>query len=236
MLLCLVGCFSASHAQTTKKSTPSKPAATKPAATKPGATKPAPAKPTPSGNSGAGQGTSGNTVNREPAPPMNDVEMQEVLRVAVKPGEYHEILSNYEGDWRVAVTLWSSPNSEPMTTTMKSKSQMTMDRRYLESALQGQVNDQNFEGKAITGFDNVTKKMFSIWMDNMSTGVQYTSGNFDLEKMRAELLGETMDPVTRKKMIIREVIFFKDNEQLHETYTTPPGGQEFKSMEMRMTR
>jgi hypothetical protein len=46
-----------------------------------------------------------------------------------------------------------------------------------------------------------------------------------------------MDPVTKKMMKIREVVYHNDKgEHILEMYTTPPGGKEYLSMEIVMVK
>jgi hypothetical protein len=114
---------------------------------------------------------------------------------------------------------------------------MIYEGRYQESVHNGTFNGMPFEGRGLMGYDNASGKFFSSWIDNMSTGMMYTTGTFDPKSQSLELRGEIVDPVSKKVSKIREVIYFKaDNEQLHETYTTPAGGTEYKSMEIRMVR
>ena len=211
-----------------------KPATAKPApATKPAAAKPAPAaKPTSVKDTPATKPTS-----TEQAKPVNDEDLQQAWQEYMTPGANHELLARYSGEWKQIITFWSAPGAQPTTSEVSCIIQMIFDGRYQESIHRGMVNDLPFEGRGLMAYDNAAGKFYSTWIDNMSTGVMQTAGTFDSKNQRMELKGEMVDPVTKKISKIREVVYFRsDNEQLHEMYTTPFGGVEYKSMEIRMMR
>jgi len=217
------------NAQDTKKPAPAKPApATKPAAAKPAsAAKPTSVKDTPVAK----------PAQPEKSQPMSADQAQAAWMESMTPGTNHEMMAKYSGEWKEIVTLWNAPGAEPTTTEFSCIIEMVYENRYQESIHTGTINGVPFQGRGIIAFDNAAGKFISTWIDNMSTGVMYTSGTFDEKAQRMELRGEMVDPVTKKVSKIREVVYFKaDNEQLHETYTTPFGGTEYKSMQIQMLR
>lgn len=222
LVLFILGSFIA-NAQETKKQPPVKPAASKPApALKPTTVKSTPA-PTP--------------AKSEQAKPVSPEEIQAAWQEYMATGANHELMARASGKWKETITLWSAPGAEPTINEANCFIQMIYEGRYQESVHNGTFNGMPFEGRGFMAYDNAAGKFYSTWIDNMSTGIMQTSGSFDSKNLRLELRGEVVDPVTKKISKIREVIYFKaDNEQLHETYTTPAGGKEYKSMEIRMVR
>jgi hypothetical protein len=223
-LLLMLSCTVLS-AQDTKKPSSSKPATTKPApTTKPAAVKEAPAaKPSP--------------PKPEQAKKASEEDIQRAWQESMTPGPFHEMLARYTGDWKEIVTMWNAPGAEPVTMEMNCMIQMIYEGRYQESVHNGTFNGMPFEGRGFMAYDNAAGKFYSTWIDNMSTGIMCTSGTMDPKGQRLEMKGEVVDPITKKVSKIKEVVYFNaDNEQIHETYTTPAGGTEYKSMEIRMVR
>lgn len=156
---------------------------------------------------------------------------------AMTPGEEHEHLLKAAGEWKEEITMWSAAGAAPTVNSASCQIKMIMDGRYQESTHNGDFDGVTFQGTGITGYDRVLRKYVSTWIDNMGTGIMYSSGVMNEKLGAIEFFGVQADPVSGKMIKVRELYYEREeNEIMIEMYNTPPGGKEFKSMEIRMTR
>ncbi len=135
------------------------PAATQPPATAPAASTPAPAAESPAG---------------PPAPsPEQQAAMMKAWMDFATPGPEHKALMERAGAWKATVEDFNMGG-------LKSQAKVTrkpiMDGRYLMEEFEGDMGGMPMQGLALVGFDNSTKEHFSIWLDNMGTGLTLAKG------------------------------------------------------------
>lgn len=152
------------------------------------------------------------------------------------PGSMHKMMAMADGDWKTEMTFWMAPDTPPSTATGTCTNKMILGGRYQESRHGSSFAGQPFEGIGTLGYDNIKKVFQSTWMDNMGTGIMYLEGKWDDATRSVTLTGKTIDPVSGKEQLIREVVkWVDDNNQVMEMYMMADG-TEFKSMELKLTR
>jgi hypothetical protein len=93
-----------------------------------------------------------------------------------------------------------------------------------------------FEGHGLTGYDNSRKVFQSTWIDNMGTGITYMEGTFDPSTKMITFTGKMVDPMSGKNGDVKQTWkFVDDNNILLEMYSVQ-GGQDTKTMEIKLTR
>jgi hypothetical protein len=113
---------------------------------------------------------------------------------------------------------------------------MLLGGRFQQSKHTGNMMGMPFEGISTTGYDNAKKTIVSTWIDNMGTGIMYMQGTYDQASKTINLSGTAVDPMTGNDMKVREVFkWIDDNTQQMEMFMTQ-NGQEFKTMEIKLTR
>jgi hypothetical protein len=113
---------------------------------------------------------------------------------------------------------------------------MVMGGRYQQSTHTGTMMGKPFEGQGTLAWDNARKMFINTWIDNMGTGIMYMEGTWDDATKSATFKGKTYDPMNGKDMDIKQVwTAVDDNTQKLEMFTTQDG-QEFKTMEIMLTR
>ena len=128
--------------------------------------------------------------------------------------------------------------SQPMAEA-KSTSVITslMDGRYIQEESTGEMMGMPFHGLGVTGYDNVTKKFVSTWMDNMGTGIMMSEGTADAAGKVITFTGSMADPMTGKLKKYRMVTTVADDDHhVFEMYIKDPAGKEYKSMEITYER
>lgn len=162
-----------------------------------------------------------------------------------KPGENHKLLAELAGSWTYTMKMMMDPSTgKPSESKGTATRKAIFDGRYFTFDVSGKFQmpgkdgkpmDMNFKGMAIEGYDNVTKKFFSSWIDSMSTMMMVSEGTYDAASKTFTYMGECeMMPGTKTKM--REVIKVVDKD--HHTFEMyeDRGQGETKTMEIAYTR
>ena len=161
--------------------------------------------------------------------------MMEAWMRAMTPGDTHKKLQDLEGSWTASVQFWMHPGATPEVSTGTSEHKMILGGRYLEQRFTGSFMEQPFEGLGYTGYDNITRKYVSTWMDSMSTGMMLMSGKGTAGEMK--LSGTASDPMTGKVQNVKETITIVDaNHHKLEMWGPAPNGKMFKTMEIHFKR
>jgi hypothetical protein len=141
------------------------------------------------------------------------------------------------GDWTFTSKMWMAPNQPPAESSGTMHAEMILGGRYVQAVWSGNFMGMPFEGRATEGYDNMTKKYVSTWVDNMGTGILYSTGTCDDKHMKCSTKGDMVDPMTGKNSYMRsEVTWMDDNTFKNEMYGPGPDGKEFKWMEMTVKR
>jgi hypothetical protein len=152
------------------------------------------------------------------------------------PGDIHKLFAKDNGEWNEEITMWMAPNTDPVKSTATVVNTMLLGGRYQQSKHSGNMMGMPFEGIGTIGYDNAKKAIISTWIDNMGTGIMYMEGTYDQASKTINLSGTSVDPMTGNNMKVREVFkWIDDNTQQMEMYMTQ-NGQEFKTMEIKLTR
>lgn len=166
---------------------------------------------------------------------MPDAAGMEAMMKAMTPGDMHALMAKRAGTWDCTMKMFMpGMPQEPAKGTMTIS--MILGGRYQHFQYKGSFMGQDFEGAGTAGYNNVTKKFESTWMDNMGTGTMFSTGELDKDG-RLVMQGEFADPMTGKTVKQREVTTHKsDDEGLMEFYHTGADGKEMKVMEIAMKR
>ncbi len=178
------------------------------------------------------------TAQEEEAAAGHDEEMMAKWAEYATPGEAHERLAKHAGEWDYTMKWWMAPDAQPEESTGTLSASMTMDGRYLIENWEGTSMGQPFEGQGITGYDNFNQEYVSTWIDNMSTGIMTSTGQYDPEQDALVTTGTFDDIMTGEKdKTMRGISKLLDDNTLHfEMYMPGPDGAEFKAMEIHATR
>jgi hypothetical protein len=171
----------------------------------------------------------------EKAPPAAEQEMKaamEAMEKAATPGAMHQFLAKMAGTWNVESKAWMGPG-DPMISKGTSVCTMVLGGRFLQEEVKADFGGMPYEGKGITGYDNVAKVFQATWVDTLGTGLGVATGSLD---PTGKILTSTMtftDPRTGKEGSMRTVLTLVD-EKTHrfEVFERGPDGKEVRTMEM----
>jgi hypothetical protein len=156
---------------------------------------------------------------------------------AATPGEFHEFLAKKAGSWNIAGKMWMEPGGEPQVTSSTGEAKMILGGRFLYETMEGSMMGMPVEGLGITGYDNSSGVVTSIWYDNTGTVTTVLKGKWEKPGAPLELHGEMWDPMSGLDMKIRTVTtFISADESVFEYFASAEGLPEMKAMELRYTR
>ncbi len=164
--------------------------------------------------------------------------MHEKWMKASTPAEGHMMLQPTIGRWNVTSKMWmNGPKGEVTESAGKATNSWTLDKRFVMMEYEGNFNGQDFEGIGYTGFNNMTKKYESTWMDTMCTQMMNSTGTMDKTGKILTQKGTSFDPmlgVSVKNRMVTSII--SNDEHRFEMYSTAPGKREAKVFEMTYVR
>lgn len=171
------------------------------------------------------------------AKPLDSAAMMKAMAEYSTPGDMQKTLAAQNGDWNEEISFFMAPGAPPQTMKATVSNKMILGGRYQQSMHKGSFQGMPFEGISTIGFDNLKKVFVGSWVDNMSTGMMQMEGPWDAASKSINLKGKMMEPAYGKEVEIRQVMTFTDaKNQKMEMYMTPPGGKEYKSMEIKYTK
>jgi hypothetical protein len=185
-----------------------------------------------------GTGTPGKQDMPAPPPGMTEADMQACMEAGT-PGAQHAFLAEAIGTWQGKCTHWMTPEAPPVSSEMTSTVSAMLDGRFTKCEMKGDMPGMGpFSGYGVSGFDNVSQKFVSTWMDNCSTGIMNGTGELSADGKTLTWNFTYNCPITKKAMVMREIErrTGKDAVTLEMFGTDPKSGKEFKMMEIAMTR
>ena len=166
----------------------------------------------------------------------NKMEEMMAAMAAGMPGEHHKALAQTAGEWDIASSYWMDPSMPAEKAPAKSEIKMILGGRYMFETFTMDSMGGPFEGNLIMGYNNITKEYESIWIDNMSSGMSYTSGTSDGHG-NYEMKGTKVDVRTPKGRPFRMTTAQnEDGTVTFKMFDTDHDGKEMLIMENVYTR
>ncbi|HEY4882969.1 MAG TPA: DUF1579 domain-containing protein [Myxococcales bacterium] len=171
-------------------------------------------------------------------PSAAEQAMMEKYMKAATPGPEHQKLAKLAGKWKLQVTSWFAPGAPPQKSEGTAEFKSMLGGRYVTEEVHGSMGDQQpFEGRGLSGFDNVTRENFVVWVDSMSTGPMLMRGKCAVEAKKCALKGRAPDPVAGKEVPYSNTTTMTDDDHFtFALYGPGPGGKTFKMLEIAYTR
>jgi hypothetical protein len=172
-------------------------------------------------------------------PPGWTLEDMQACIMAGTPGEQHEYLAKSVGEWHGTNTMWSPDGTEIGQTECNVSVTPMMDGRYTKVEWEGEMPGMGpYHGFGIYGFDNVSQKFVSIWLDNHSTGIMQGSGELSEDGKTLTWEFTHNCPLTKKPTAIREIetVTGPNAKTIEMHATDPKTAKQYKMMYFEMTR
>lgn len=154
------------------------------------------------------------------------------------PGEMHAWLMEGAGEWHGTSTMWMEAGAQPMTSEVTSTLTPIMDGRYLKVEYSGDMGGMPFQGMGINAFDNVSQKFQSTWIDSMSTGIMFGTGERSSDGTQLTWEFTYNCPIQKKPVTMRQVETHNGANKMKLEMFGPDmkTGKEYKMMEIAMER
>ncbi|MCC6677984.1 MAG: DUF1579 family protein [Phycisphaerales bacterium] len=166
--------------------------------------------------------------------------MMEAMMKAAQPGPEHAAMARIAGTWDAVVKMYEPGVDKPEESKGVMTNTLIHGGRYVQMNYKGEMMGGEFTGSGVWGYDNLTKKYFSTWCDNWSTGIMMMTGTYDAASKTYTSTGEMAMPMpdgTVMKMNQRETVkIVSDDKHIMEMYGPGPDGKEMKHMEITYTR
>ena len=169
--------------------------------------------------------------------------MNQMMELA-KLNENHKLLADLDGTWDYVVKFSPGPGAPEQQSKGTAVRKSMMGGRYFIMDVtgkmkmpgsDGKMKDIEFKGHGMEGYDNAKKKFVGTWMDNMSTGMMMSEGDYDPASKTFTYTGE-MEMLPGMKQKVREVLKLTDKNHMTFEWYEDRGGQEAKTMEINYTR
>jgi Protein of unknown function (DUF1579) len=181
-------------------------------------------------------GVSASAKDKKSKKEMDPQEMMETYKKLGQPGEAHKQLVSLGGSWTIQTKEWMEPNKPPMESTGTADFKVLFDGRFVQQEYASQMHGQPYSGLGTHGYDNLTKKYVTSWVDSMGTGIFTMDGTASPDGKTITLKGSHLEP-GGGVMKHRAIWKFPDaNTQTFEMYGTHGNGKEMKVMEITYTR
>jgi hypothetical protein len=169
--------------------------------------------------------------NATPQMTPEQKSMMDKMVKAATPGPQHAMLAKLAGDWTCSIKYQMDPSQPAQDAQSTATITSLMDGRYIQELSSGQMMGAPFNGMGLYGFDNVSGKFVSSWIDNMGTGIMMSVGTADASGKVINWNGTMNDPVTGKATKERMVMTIADDDHhTFEMFGIPPGGKKETKM------
>lgn len=167
---------------------------------------------------------------------MDQQAMMELWKKLGTPGEPHKQFAGLAGSWTTNTKEWMEPGKPPTESAGTAEMKTLLDGRFLYQEYHSQMMGQPFSGIGIDGYDNLTKKYVTAWIDSMGTGIFFMDGTASADGKTITLKGSHPEP-GGGQMKHRAVWKITDsNNQTFEMYGAHHGQKEMKFLEIVYTR
>jgi hypothetical protein len=141
------------------------------------------------------------------------------------------------GNWEATIKAWVTPDQPPRETRARATKSWVLGSRFLKEEFEGLVDGKGFNGLGLLGYENVSQRYAAVWLDSNNTSFLHSYGQFDGSGSTLVLLGEYLDPSSRKLQKFR-IVYRIVSKALHifEMYELLGRREELKTLEIVYSR
>ena len=167
--------------------------------------------------------------------PEQKAEMEAYMKAGT-PGAAHQELAGQAGNYDLKIKSWHEPNAPATEETGTATRKMMLGGRVLVEDMNSSMMGSPFTGQGLRGYDNVTGKHWSLWMDSMSTGMMTSEGTCDAKGV-CTFTGSWNDPITKGPKKVRMTSRWTNpTTEVFEMFGPGKDGKEMKMMEITYTK
>jgi len=163
----------------------------------------------------------------------------EAFVAAATPGKMHERLKEDVGVWHGKNTMWMAPGADPIECESTSTVTPLFEGRFTRCEIKGEMPGMGpYDGLMISGYDNITQKFVSTWVDNMSTSIASGEGELSKDGKTLTWTFTCNCPLTKKPVAMRQIetVTGPGTKTLEMIGADPKSGKEYKMMRIELTK
>ena len=171
------------------------------------------------------QGSVRTAVAQDKPDPAAAKATLEQYEKAAEPGPQHELLKPLVGIFS-ATAVYAGRGGAALTSQGTSTNEMILGGRFLRQEYVGRLQDREFHGLTIIGYDNVTGGYQAVAADEARTGLFYMDGSADADGKTLTFSGQSGDPVSGQVKTFRHVLKIESaDKHTLEMYEPDAAGQ-----------
>lgn len=158
---------------------------------------------------------------------------------AATPGKMHEHLKQDVGVWHGKNTMWMAPGAAPIESESSSTVAPLFDGRFTRCEIKGEMPGMGpYNGLMISGYDNITQKFVSTWIDNFSTSIAQGEGELSKDGKTLTWTFTCNCPLTKKPVAMRQIetVTGPGKKTLEMFGAEPKSGKEYQMMRIELTK
>lgn len=154
-----------------------------------------------------------------------------------KPTPQHDVLDNLWGKWQYAVTIDSDDGPAEML-TLDADYRWILGGRFLIGSYDGYVNGGLFQAREVLGYDSFRGEYRSVWVDNRTTAMTISTGEYDALKKTLTFKGlqDDVEHDRRDQPFTFVYRFVNDDHFDIEIWRPGAGGKLVKRTSVKATR
>ena len=147
-----------------------------------------------------------------------------------KPGEEHERLKQYVGEWDAVMKMAGQESKA------KATHRTILGGMYVESDFEGDLGGLKFQGRGLDGYNLKTKKYVAVWADSLESEPMFMEGDYDPKSKMMVMTGESKDP-NGKPQKFKTTTEMKDKDHFtFHMYMVQPDGKDQLAFSIEYTR
>jgi Protein of unknown function (DUF1579) len=112
-----------------------------------------------------------------------------------KPTDEHKALAKDVGTWDATIKSWAhGPDSQPTESKGVEVVKLMPGGLWQQSEFDGKLEDMEFHGCGVTGYDAKKKKYVGTWVDSMSAEIMSMEGDYDASTKTMTMYSKMSDP------------------------------------------
>jgi hypothetical protein len=171
-------------------------------------------------------------------PPGWTMDDMKAMAEAATPGKMHELLAKEAGAWQGKHQMWMPGGGDPMPGESTTTITPFLDGRFTRIEVSGQMAMGPYTAMGVYGYDNVSKKFVSTWVDNHGTGMTTGEGELSADGKQITWQFSYHCPITKKPAVMRQIetVGSEKTKTLEMFGADPKTGKEFRMMKIEMTK
>lgn len=151
--------------------------------------------------------------------------------------EQHKVLTQDEGEWNAAMTMWIPGVPEPIKGSGSEVNRLIGGGLWVISDFTSEIGGEEFVGHGTFGYDPVAEKYVGTWVDSMTPHIATMEGTYDADSRTMTFLMEAVGPDGTKQRHKSVAVYNEDGSRTFTMYNAADTASGWaKTMEIVYTK